>query len=99
MHKMSLPIAGLVLLLATICTNAYSCIASDEELKAGFDEADTNHDGYLSEEEYFESSSLKSLTPEQHRGAMQEMDKNGDGKISFDEYVQYRTTHSLTRCG
>jgi Ca2+-binding EF-hand superfamily protein len=60
---------------------------STEELEAAFQRKDTNHDGYLSKEEFFSSSK----DPKKAARIFEKRDRNWDGRLSEQEYLTHIT--------
>ena len=55
--------------------------------------ADTNHDGFISKEEFDAMPRIQHLSPEKRQHLFDRLDKDGDGKISFEELSQIGKPH------
>ena len=55
--------------------------------------ADTNHDGYISKEEFDAMPRIQHLSPEKRQRLFERLDKNGEGKISLEELAQLGKPH------
>ena len=55
--------------------------------------ADTNHDGFISKEEFDAMPRIQHLSPEKRQHLFDRLDKGGDGKISLEKLAQMGKPH------
>ena len=91
---------GIVLsvVLLIYATSSYACIATKDELNKAFKKADVNHDGVLSEDEYFNSMLQPAKPKSQWHEIFSRLDKNSSGSVSHDEYDPWMGTTVLLDC-
>lgn len=85
--KLTLVLTAAIALSLPMCANSHRQGAkrSVPELEATFRRKDTNHDGYLSKDEFLVTSKNISKSTK----AFLRKDRNGDGKLSEQEFVTH----------
>jgi len=81
------------------CIGSGCLMLSNDEMKEGFEWADSNGDGFISESELKAtigrlSDDVSALSDEEISDMFSMIDRNSDGMIDYEEYVQFLTAES-----